>query len=124
LPVDHERPRHDARTLHAALEAGLHGDDLRELFTDDATTIEHPNPIKPEGSIATVDAMLAPSTAGSSLLASQRFDVHDAREIGDLAILRLTWTGVVAADLGPLQRRPGDHRAPLGRPSQLGSSHH
>jgi ketosteroid isomerase-like protein len=90
-----------ARALHDALEAGVHGDDLRQLFTHDAVTIEHPNRIKPEGARTPLEQMIAGSTAGATLLASQRYAVHDAREIGDLAILRLTWTGVVAADVGP-----------------------
>ncbi len=35
-----------ARTLHAALEAGHHGNALRRHFTEDAKTIEHPNAIE------------------------------------------------------------------------------
>jgi ketosteroid isomerase-like protein len=92
-----------ARALYAALEAGVHGDDLRQFFTDDAVTIEHPNQIKPEGSTAALDAMIAGSTAGANLLASQRYDVHDVLEVGALAIFRIIWTGVIAADVGPFR---------------------
>lgn len=33
-----------ARALHAALEAGKHGEEPRPFFTEDAVTIERPNP--------------------------------------------------------------------------------
>lgn len=52
-----------ARALHAALEAGAHGDALKPYFTDDARTIEHPNLIKPRGGTAGLDQMLAASSA-------------------------------------------------------------
>lgn len=90
-----------ARELHAALEEGAHGDQLRELFTDDATTIERPNLIKPAGAISDLHQMLAASTAGADLLREQRYDVHDIIEQGDTAVLRVTWTGVIARDVGP-----------------------
>ena len=92
-----------AKALHAALEAGRHGDDLRPLLTHDATTIEHPNVLKPRGATSDLEQMLAASTVGAALLAEQRYDVHDAVETGDLAILRLTWTGVIARDVGPFR---------------------
>lgn len=90
-----------AQALHAALEAGKHGDDLRAFFTDDATTIEHPNLVKPSGGVSPLSQILAASAAGARLLASQRYDVHSALEHGSLAILRLTWTGVIGRDVGP-----------------------
>lgn len=92
-----------ARALHAALEAGMHGDDLRPFLTDDATTIERPNRLKPDGATSTLEQMLTASTAGAGLLAGQRYDVRDIVESGDLAILRLTWTGTIARDIGPFR---------------------
>ncbi|HVK85007.1 MAG TPA: nuclear transport factor 2 family protein [Kofleriaceae bacterium] len=89
-----------ARALHAALEAGRHGEALRELFTDDATTLEHPNLIKPRGATVSLAQMLAASTAGAGLLAQQRYDVRSAIEVGDTAVLRLTWTGTIAREVG------------------------
>lgn len=93
-----------ARALHAALEAGAHGDALRPHFTDDAVTVELPNLIKPDGATSPLDVMLRASTAGASLLASQRYEVHHAHEHGALAVVRLTWTGVLAQDAGPFRR--------------------
>jgi hypothetical protein len=92
-----------ARALHAALESGHHGEALRVLFTDDARTREHPNLIKPRGGETELAQMLAASSAGAGLLAKQSYDVHSALEVGPLAILRLTWTGVVARDMGPFR---------------------
>ena len=106
-------PLEAARALHAALESGLHGEALRPYFTPDATVLEHPNDIKPKGAIGSVENMIAESTRGAGLLSSQTYAVREAIEhapeteaLGlarDLAILRLTWTGIIARDLGPFR---------------------
>lgn len=93
-----------ARALHAALEAGQHGDALRPLFTDDAATTEHPNLIKPAGAVTPLDAMIANSRAGAGLLATQRFELRSAIEVGSTAIVRLRWTGEIARDVGPFRK--------------------
>ncbi len=100
----HTSPITIARALHAALEAGTHGEGLRPLFTDDAVTVEHPNLIKPRGAITELNAMLEASTAGAGLLSMQKYEVHSAIEQGPLAIFRLTWTGEVARDIGPFRK--------------------
>jgi ketosteroid isomerase-like protein len=88
------------RSLYDALEAGRHGEALRALFTEDARTIEHPNVLKPHGAVSSLDAMLTQSTAGASLLESQRYEVHQVIESADRVAVRLTWTGVIAQDVG------------------------
>lgn len=93
-----------ARALHAALEAGKHGEDLRPLFTEDAVTLEHPNATKPRGARTELEDMLKGSTAGAQLLARQKYEVHSALEQGTLAILRCTWTGEIARDVGGLRK--------------------
>ena len=93
-----------AQRLHAALEAGQHGEQLRSLFTSDAVTIERPSLVKPAGAVTELEAMLSNSTAGAALLARQSYDVHSAIEHGSLAILRLTWTGEIARDIGPFRK--------------------
>jgi ketosteroid isomerase-like protein len=92
-----------ARALHAALEAGTHGAALRSHFTEDAVTVEHPNLIKPAGASTALDRMMEASTAGARMLARQSYAVHAAIEHGALAILRLTWTGVIARAVGPFR---------------------
>jgi hypothetical protein len=96
----HRTPLDVARALHAALEAGQHGAALRQYFTEDAITLEHPNLIKPRGATAGLEQMLAASSAGAGLLSKQTYAVRSAMERGDTAILRLTWTGVIARDVG------------------------
>jgi ketosteroid isomerase-like protein len=98
-----ETPLSVARALHVALEAGKHGDDLRALFTEDAITFEHPNAIKPRGGTIPIAQMLVESTRGAGFLARQTYDVRSALEVGKTAVLRLTWTGVVARAVGPFR---------------------
>jgi ketosteroid isomerase-like protein len=93
-----------ARALHAALEAGAHGEALRALFTEDAVTVEHPNLVKPAGATTSLHMMLAASTAGAGLLSQQTYQLHSALEQGSLAVLRLTWTGEIARDVGPFRQ--------------------
>lgn len=90
-----------ALRLYAALEAGTNGEQLRDLFTPDATTTEHPNLITPNGSVRDLGQILAGSVAGAGLLARQRYDVHDVRAAGDSTVIRLTWTATIARDAGP-----------------------
>jgi len=90
-----------ARALHAALETGASGEVLRALFTPHATTLEHPNAIKPQGGSATLDQMLSASIAGAKLLARQHYELVDALAHENLAILRVIWTATIAADAGP-----------------------
>src|SRR5262249_43061643 len=54
-----------ARALYSAIEAGKHGDDLRPFFTVDATTLEHPNLIRPAGGTAKLEQMATASAAGA-----------------------------------------------------------
>ena len=93
-------------SLHRALEAGRSGDELRQYFTADAVTLEHPNLIKPAGARITLEQMLAASNAGAGLLSSQKYDVRSTLQAGDTTIVRLTWTGVIARDAGSF--RAGD----------------
>lgn len=93
-----------ARALHTALEAKQHGEALRPLFTDDVVVVERPNVLQPKGALTGLEAMLAASTRGAALLARQSYEVHSAIEHGALAILRLTWTGEIARDVGAFRR--------------------
>lgn len=37
------------------------------------------------------------------MLCAQRYDVHEVVESADVAAFRITWTGVIAADVGPFR---------------------
>ena len=93
-----------AQALHTAIELGRTGTELEDLFTADVTFTEYPNLVKPSGGSVGLREMLAASRAGAQLLASQKYDVHHAAQHGDTAILRLTWTGTVGADVGRFVR--------------------
>ena len=87
--------------LHRALEEGTVGDGLLPYWADDVVTTEYPNLVSPQGARHDRDAMVRGSERGAGLLASQKYDVFEAHDLGDVAIVRLTWTGVVAATVGP-----------------------
>jgi ketosteroid isomerase-like protein len=98
----HESPTVAAAlALPRALERGVHGEALRSLYTPDAISIEHPNPVAPNGGTADVDHIIAASDAGAALLQSQRYDIRHVVESGDLVIFRYIWTGMVGVDRGP-----------------------
>jgi ketosteroid isomerase-like protein len=92
-----------ALALPRALAAGVHGEELRSLFTDDIVSVEHPNAISPHGSTSDLAGMIAGSVAGAALLSRQEYDIRDVREIGDLVVFRYVWTGVVGVDRGPFR---------------------
>lgn len=101
IHVTTSNPIITARALHTALEAGASGEALRALFTSQAATLEHPNAIKPQGGTARLEQMLSASVAGAKLLAKQHYELLDAIVHGNLAILRVLWTGTIATDVGP-----------------------
>src|SRR5262245_45258458 len=90
-----------ARALHAALEAGQHGEALRPLFTADVSTVTRPNAIAPHGSVASLEQMLAASSAGARLLEHQRYELLSTIEHGETVICRVRWSGVIRAAAGP-----------------------
>jgi ketosteroid isomerase-like protein len=89
-----------AQSLHTAIELGRVGQELEDLFTADVCFTEYPSLVKPSGGTLGLRDMLASSRAGARLMAVQRYDVHHVAEYGNTAILRLTWTGTVGADVG------------------------
>ena len=89
-----------ALALPRALEQGVHGEVLRSLYTPDAISIEYPNAVSPHGGTHGVDHIIAASDAGATLMRSQRYDIRDVVEVGDLVIFRYVWTGVVGVDRG------------------------
>jgi ketosteroid isomerase-like protein len=47
--------------------------------------------------------MAAQAKTGAAILATQRYEVHDAIESPGAVAVRLTWTGVMARDVGLLR---------------------
>lgn len=77
-------------------------DDLQPLLAAEARVTEHPNPISPRGAVRDRAETIAGFLAGKNLLREQSFDVHEIVVAGDRAAARLTWSGVVGIDAGPL----------------------
>ena len=110
-------------SFYRAIETGRHGDDLADFLAPDVRTIERPNALVPSGRESDRASMLAASTAGARMLSSQRYDVRSLDELGELVAARIAWSGVVAADVGPLRpglnrRCRGRSRAPPARPTR------
>ena len=89
--------------LYKALEAGQFGDALSDYVTDDAVFIEHPNPVTPRGARRNPPELKESSKRGAQLLAWQRYQIRDAIEHGDTAIMRVTWTAEIAQNIGPFR---------------------
>ena len=89
------------RSLHRSLEAGRSGEELRPHWHPSAKIREYPNTIAPQGALRDLDDTLAASERGAGLLASQTYEEVESFELADRAIMRLTWTGVVGAAVGP-----------------------
>ena len=90
--------------LHRAIESGQTGDALAAYWADDIVTTEYPNLIVPEGGSHDLAEMKAGSERGAGLLSSQTYDVFESHDLGELAIVRLTWTGIVATAVGPFEK--------------------
>lgn len=89
------------RAFYTAIEAGRNGEQLAAFLAADARTVERPNVLVPGGRVSDRATMLANSTAGAGLLASQTYDVRSLTEVDGTVAARLTWTGVIAHDAGP-----------------------
>ncbi len=97
-------PADAVHALYRALEAGEHGEALRAYFTEDATTLEHPNLLKPRGATAALPEMLAASSAGAGLLREQRYLVRSIHEGPDSSVIaRVRWSATIGKSLGPFR---------------------
>jgi ketosteroid isomerase-like protein len=90
--------------LMQALESGVHGDDLRRFFHDDAEQIEYPSLVDPRVGSRGLDGMIAASELGAGMLAFQRYDVSRWIETGDTVVCQAEWHAELAKDAGPLRR--------------------
>ena len=92
------RPLETLRSFFRAIEAG---ESLDAFLDPSMIQKEYPSAVAPAVSERDLAGVLAGAVAGSQLLATQRYDEIEAFEMGDRAIVRLTWTATVAKDLGP-----------------------
>jgi ketosteroid isomerase-like protein len=90
--------------LIQALESGVHGDELRRFFHDDAEQIEYPSLVDPRVGRRGLDGMIAASELGAGILAFQRYDVGRWIESEDTVVCQAEWHAELAKDAGTLRR--------------------
>jgi ketosteroid isomerase-like protein len=89
--------------LMQALESGVHGEELRRFFHDDAEQIEYPSLVDPRVGRRDLDGMIAASELGAGILAFQRYDVSRWIESEQTVVCQAEWHAELAKDAGPLR---------------------
>src|SRR6187455_3058940 len=90
--------------LMQALEAGVHGEELRRFFHDDVEQIEYPSLIDPRVGRRGLDGMITASELGAGMLAFQRYDVSRWIESEDTVVCQAEWHAEMAKDAGTLRQ--------------------
>jgi hypothetical protein len=90
--------------LVQALESGIHGDELRRFFHDDAEQIEYPSLVDPRVGRRDLDSMITASELGAGMLAFQRYDVSRWIESENTVICQAQWHAELAKDAGTLRK--------------------
>ena len=90
--------------LMQALESGVHGDELRRFFHDDAEQIEYPSLIDARVGRRGLDGMITASEMGAGMLAFQRYDVSRWIESEDTVICQAEWHAELGKDAGTLRQ--------------------
>jgi ketosteroid isomerase-like protein len=89
--------------LMQALESGVHGEELRRFFHDDAEQIEYPSLVDPRVGRRGLAGMIAASELGAGMLAFQRYDVSRWIESEETVVCQAEWHAGLAKDAGPLR---------------------
>lgn len=90
------------RGLYAAIESGVTGDGLRAFWHPDAEQIEFPSIMRPKGHRRSLEEMIAGSAVGLEIIRDQHYDVGTVIVQGEEVAVQLTWTAIVARDLGAI----------------------
>ena len=90
--------------LMQALESGVHGEELRRFFHEDAEQIEYPSLVDPRVGRRGLDGMIAASELGAGMLAFQRYDVNRWIEAEDTIVCQAEWHAELAKDAGQLRK--------------------
>jgi ketosteroid isomerase-like protein len=88
--------------LYSTISAGVTDDRLTEFFHPDAEQVEYPSLLRPEGHRRSLAHIREGAELGATMIRSQVFDVHHVVEQGEHAAVQLTWTAVLAVDVGEL----------------------
>jgi hypothetical protein len=90
--------------LMQSLESGVHGEELRRFFHEDAEQIEYPSLVDPRVGRRGLDGMIAASELGAGMLAFQRYDVSRWIEAEDTIVCQAEWHAELAKDAGQLRK--------------------
>jgi ketosteroid isomerase-like protein len=77
--------------------------ELQELLDPNVIQHEFPNILQPGGVVRNRAAMLEGLRSGQKNLASQHFIIKNTIAHGDSIVVELSWTGILAESVGPLQ---------------------
>jgi ketosteroid isomerase-like protein len=86
--------------LMQALQSGIHGEELRRFFHDDAEQIEYPSLVDPRVGRRGLDGIITASELGAGMLAFQRYDVSRWIESEDTVVCQAEWHAELAKDAG------------------------
>lgn len=90
------------RDMYAAISAHAPFEELASFFHPDAEQVEYPSLMRPAGHRRSLDEMGEGADLGRQIIRSQEYDVHTVVEEGDQVAVQLTWTAVLAQEVGGL----------------------
>ena len=76
--------------------------EIRELFVPDASMVQFPNRIYPQGLSASVSQMSEAFEKGRKLLASQTYKIKNELVNGDSVAVEVLWIGKLAVPFGSM----------------------
>ena len=76
--------------------------EIRELFASDASFLQFPNRIYPQGLSASVSQMAEAFEKGRKLMASQSYKIKNELITGDSVAVEVLWTGKLAIPFGSM----------------------
>ena len=88
--------------LYATISAGVTDDRLTAFFHEDAQQVEYPSLMRPNGHRRALAEIQQGAEVGATMIRSQTFEVHNVIEQGQHAAVQLTWTAILAVDVGAL----------------------
>lgn len=91
-----------AKNYIKALKSGKSGKELSIFFHPDMVQTELPNRLNPKGVTSDINQVLDRTEKSKKLLKTQDYEVIDAIVNGDMVVLQIVWTGVVATSVGTI----------------------
>lgn len=77
----------------------MDGQEMEGFFSPDVRQVEMPNAYKPTGAQRDLTALKADIEKAKGIIEGQRYEIVNTVAEGDMVVLEMIWTGVVATDL-------------------------